>query len=276
MTGGDEVPAAPRVGPGQVRAHPAVAAVADLALRVLAVHVVDPVAEVEQEPDRVQVLPDEVARVPVQPERLPVPDGLHRRDRRPVVVGDLAGVHLVREPHPDLVEHVQDRVPPVGEVAVAGVDHLLGHRREHRHGLPDARPGEPDDGVHTQLRRGPRGHLHRVGGTLPHALGLPVSPHPRGQDALVAGVDRVVADGLAGEVVGDREDPQAVLLQDVVAAPDVVVVLHGRPRVEVVAPAGDLQPVVAPLAGEPGHLLERQVGPLPGEQRDRSRHQPSS
>src|SRR5699024_3599566 len=51
----------------------------------------------------------------------------------------------------------------------------------------------------------------------------------------------------------------------------------GAPRVEVVAPAGDLEAVVAPLAGEPGHLLERQIGPLSGEQRDRSCHvlQPS-
>ena len=43
-----------------------------------------------------------------------------------------------------------------------------------------------------------------------------------------------------------------------------------------VAPAGDLQPVVAPLAGQPGDLLERQVGPLAGEQGDRSCHALSS
>ena len=53
----------------------------------------------------------------------------------------------MREPHADLVEHVEDRVPAVGEVGVARVDHRLRHRREHRHGLPDPRPGEADDGV---------------------------------------------------------------------------------------------------------------------------------
>ena len=79
VPGRDEVPAPPRVRPRQVRPEPAVAAVADLALRVLAVDVVDPVPEVPQEPDRVEVLPDEVARVPVQPERLPAPDRLQRR-----------------------------------------------------------------------------------------------------------------------------------------------------------------------------------------------------
>ena len=32
----------------------------------------------------------------------------------------------MREPDADLVEDVQDRVPPVGEVLVAGVDRLAG------------------------------------------------------------------------------------------------------------------------------------------------------
>src|SRR3954449_6795708 len=96
VTGGDEVPTAPRVRPRQVRAQPAVAAV-ELLHRLLAVHVVDPVLEVPQEADRVEVLPDEVARVEVQPECLAVTDRLQRALRRPVVVGDLAGVHLVGE-----------------------------------------------------------------------------------------------------------------------------------------------------------------------------------
>ena len=68
-------------------------------------------------------------------------------------------------------------------------------------------------------------------------------------------VDRVVADGLPGEVVGDRADLELVLRQRVQ--------LSGRrrcprrpARVEVVAPAGDLQPVVPPPGGEPADLLE--------------------
>src|SRR3712207_7498255 len=47
----------------------------------------------------------------VEPEALPVPDGLQGRLRRPVVVGNLAGVHLVGEPDADLLEDVEDRVP---------------------------------------------------------------------------------------------------------------------------------------------------------------------
>src|SRR3954464_14958881 len=62
VTGGDEVPPAAGVSPGQVGGQPAVATV-EPHLRLLAVDVVDPLAEVPQEVDRVEVLPDEVTRV---------------------------------------------------------------------------------------------------------------------------------------------------------------------------------------------------------------------
>ncbi len=273
VAGGDEVPAAAGVGPGQVGAHPAVAAVADLLLGVLAVHVVDPVAEVPEEPDRVQVLPHEVAGVPVEPEGLPVPDGLQRRDGGPVVVGDLRGVHLVGEPDAGGVELVEDRVPPVGEVGVAGGDHRLGHRWEHRDGLPDGGPGEPHDGPHAEGLRGVGGGLHLLGGPAADALGVTVAPHPRVDHVVVPLVDRVVAHGLAVEVVGDGEDRQAVLLEQVLLAAQVGVVLGGADDVEVVTPAGDLQAVVAPPRGQGTDLGEGQVGPLAGEQGDGAGHQ---
>ena len=88
-------------------------------------------------------------------------------------------------------------------------------------------------------------------------------------------VDRVVADRLALEVVGDREHLEVVLLEQVELGLDVAVVLGRLPGVEVVAPAGDLEAVVAPAGGELATLLERQVGPLAGEQRDRSCHRRS-
>ncbi|MCW2583690.1 MAG: hypothetical protein JWQ53_2480 [Klenkia sp.] len=251
-------------------AHPAVA---HLLLGVLVVHVVDPVLEVPEEPDRVQVLPDEVAGVPVEPEGLAVPDRLHGGDRRPVVVGDLRGVHLVGEPDAGGVELVEHRVPAVGEIAVAGLDHRGGHRREHRHGLPDRGPGEPHDGVHAQRPGGVRGRLHLLGRAAADALGVAVPPHPRVDHVAVPLVDRVVADRLAVEVVADREHRQPVLLEQVLPPAQVGLVLGGPDDVEVVAPAGDLQAVVAPARGQPADLGEGQVGPLAGEQGDGAGHQ---
>ena len=86
-------------------------------------------------------------------------------------------------------------------------------------------------------------------------------------------VDRVVADGLArrgGCEIAQTFRPCFSSMSS--AACDVRVVLGGAVDVEVVAPAGDLEAVVAPLGGQPAHLLERQVGPLAGEQGDRTRH----
>src|SRR3954468_1721701 len=213
VTGGDEVPTAPRVRPGQVRAQPAVAAV-ELLHRLLAVHVVDPVAEVPEEADRVEVLPDEVAGVEVQPEGRPVPDRGHRGDGRPAVVRDLARGDLVREADPDLVEDVEDGIPAPDEVLVAALDHRGRTRREHGHRVPDRGAGEADDRVHAEGRRGPRRGLDLLGGALAHALGLAVAPHPARQDRAVPLVDREITDRLTGEVAGDRVHREPVLGQD--------------------------------------------------------------
>jgi crossover junction endodeoxyribonuclease RuvC len=108
------------------------------------------------------------------------------------------------------------------------------------------------------------------------ALGLAVAPDVRGQDRLVPLVDRVVADRLPEQVVRDRPHLQVVLLEDVEAVAHVRLVLGGTPYVEMVTPAGDLQALVPPGGRQPGHLLERQVGPLAGEQRDGTGHRSAS
>ncbi|NBW94758.1 MAG: DUF3854 domain-containing protein [Bacteroidetes bacterium] len=53
-------------------------------------------------------------------------------------------MHLVREAHSFLIEHVQDRIPSVREVLVSALDHLGGHRGEHGHCVPDRRSGESE------------------------------------------------------------------------------------------------------------------------------------
>ena len=44
-------------------------------------------------------------------------------------------------------------------------------------------------------------------------------------------------------------------------------------RIEMIATETDLEAVVAPVGGQPAHLGERQIGPLAGEQGDRTGHQ---
>ena len=137
--------------------------------------------------------------------------------------------------------------------------------------MPDRRAGEA---VHLRDAE-PRG---RAGGVL-HSLGCPlldpgrvaVSPDVGREDRLVARVDRV-ADRLADEMRAEREAVQVVALEHLLDAGAVVVLGQRTVDLEMVAPAGELEAVEAPAAGLLGQVLQRQVCPLAGEERDRSRH----
>ena len=230
-----------------MRAEPPVAAVEPLA-GLLAVHVVDPVPEVGQERHRVQVLPDEVARVEVQPERRPVAHRLQRPPGGPEVVGDLAGVHLVREPHALGVEHVQDRVPAP--------------RRSPR-SPPRSSPAgtggnmatvcQIDEPVNPTTVCTPNAAAARAVSASSAAARCRTpsgSPSPQiraGRMRLVPHVDRVVADRLADQVVGDGPAAQPVLAQQGVPPGEVAVLAQRPVHLEVVTPAGQLEAVVAPL-----------------------------
>ena len=94
------------------------------------------------------------------------------------------------------------------------------------------------------------------------------SPHTSGgSDALVARVD-AVADGLADEVVADRPARCRPWRSSSSRRSRSRRRRQRRVDVEVVAPAGELEAVEAPAARLRGELVERQVGPLAGEQSD--------
>ena len=84
-------------------------------------------------------------------------------------------------------------------------------------------------------------------------------------------VDRI-GDALADEMRADRPAAEAVPLEQVALRLHVVR-LGDRPvDLEVVAPAGELDAVEAPLLQLADEQLERQVGPLAGEQGDGTCH----
>ena len=132
--------------------------------------------------------------------------------------------------------------------------------------MPDRRAGEAGDDVDAELRGGAGGVLHLLGGALAHAFGVAVAPDLGREHGLVAGVDRV-ADGLADEVVADRPAAQPVALEQRSHAGRVSRVAQRLRDVEVVAPARELEPVEAPVAALGRQLRQRQVRPLPGEER---------
>ena len=137
--------------------------------------------------------------------------------------------------------------------------------------MPDRRAAEAVDLLYAELRGGPRGVLHPLGRPRADALGLAVAVDLRRQDRAVALVDPV-AHRLADEVRADRPHVQVVALEDLLPRAAVRLVRERLVDLEVVAPARELEPVEAPAASLLGQVLERQVGPLAAEQRDRSRH----
>ena len=143
--------------------------------------------------------------------------------------------------------------------------------REHGDVLPDGGAGEADDGVHAEGLGEPGGVLHFLGGAGADAFGVAVAPDFGPDDGLVPEVDGVIANGLALEVVGDGPDLEVVLLQHGEFGLDVAGFVPA-PGVQVVPGDGDFQAVVAPAGGQSGDFLEREVGPLAGEQGVRAGH----
>ena len=193
-------------------------------------------------------------------------------------------MHFEAEVDVVLLEGLEDGLPAAGEIIVTLLEVGLVGGREGVDRMPDGGTGETvDDGLAGTLRLighvglagveelagglGGQGHLGAR--ALADAFRIAVAPDVGGQDALVAFVD-VVAGGLADEVRRDRPAAEVVLLQEFPDGLDVALLVDGADDIEVVAPAGELDAFVAhgfDLGQEVGDL---EVGPLAGEEGDRT------
>ena len=78
-------------------------------------------------------------------------------------------------------------------------------------------------------------------------------------------VDGGIAHALANKVGAERVATQAILTQDVPATLDVAIVLQGPVHLEMIAPAGEFQAVIAEGLGLFRQHLKGQVRPLAGK-----------
>jgi hypothetical protein len=178
---------------------------------------------------------------------------------------------LEGEAHALGVEDVDHGPPALGEVRVAALDLRPVVGREGVELVPDGRAGEAGDDRHAERRGGARRVLHPLGGARAHALRVAVAPHLGREDRLVAGVDRV-ADGLADEVRAERPAAEPVALEQLPALARIGRIGDRAIDLEVVPPAGELEPVVVPGRAARREVVDREVGPLAGEQGDFSSH----
>jgi len=271
MAGRDEVPAAPVIAELEVRAEDAIAP-GEADLRVLDVHVEDAIWEGVDELYRVEELVHEVAGVEVEAERLVIVQRLERPLSGVDVVGDLRRVAFQGEAHALAGEHVEDRLPAGGELLKAAINHGIGRGREEVEQVPDRAAGEAVNHVDAEQLGGAGRVLHFLGAALAHAFGIAVAPQARREDGLVPLVNQRVGDALANQVRADGEALQPVLLQDVPTALGVAVLRQRLVYLEVIAPAGKFQPVIAKAGGLLGHDFQGQIGPLAGEDGDWPSH----
>ena len=81
-----------------------------------------------------------------------------------------------------------------------------------------------------------------------------------------------VADRLADQVSAERPDAETVPLEQLAPSAHVAAVGDRLVDFEVVAPAGELETVESPPRAARGEVIDRQVGPLAGEERDGACH----
>src|SRR5690348_18426883 len=113
--------------------------------------------------------------------------------------------------------------------------------------MPDRRAGEAVHDGDAEPGGRARGVLHLLGRSLLDPFGPAVAPHARRDDGPMPLVD-AVADRLPDEVISNREHLQAMASEQIAPAGTVAIVGEGALDVEVVAPARQLEAVVAPLA----------------------------
>ena len=190
----------------------------------------------------------EVARVEVDPEARAVADRRQRLARGHEVVGDLGRVDLEREAHALGLEDVDDRPPALGELLVAALDlgEVVGRERVEQ--VPDRRAGEAGDDLDAELRR-PRARCpssaRRRAARTPS--GSP-SPHTSGGSTpwWRASIGSHTAWPTRWLPIAQQPSPWRSSSSRRPGA-----VAAGRDSacgdVEVIAPAGELEPVEAPL-----------------------------
>src|SRR5829696_779860 len=174
-----------------------------------------------------------------------------------------------------LVEDVDNRVPPFGEVLIAAfyLSEVVGRERVEQ--VPDARPRKAVDLRHPKAGRCPRRVHDLLGGTPAHAFRVAVAPHVGRERRPVAGV-YAVADRLADKVGAYGPAVQAVAAQYLPASLDVTALRERTVYVEVIPPACELEPIETPLPALSGELFQRQISPLSRKKRHRSGHVPTS
>ena len=181
-------------------------------------------------------------------------------------------MHLEPEADALLVEDVEDRPPALREVLVAALDlgEVVGWERVDE--VPDRGAGEAVDLRDAEPCRRPGRVLHPFRGPRSHALRdrRRRTPPAAGSRGGARRSGRTPPDPPGAPPIA--QTPRSWRSRSSRSDRDVAVVGERLVDLEMVAPAGELEPVEAEASAFRGEVGERQVGPLAGEQGDGTGH----
>ena len=123
-------------------------------------------------------------------------------------------MHFQRKPDALLVENIQNRVEPVGEILIPLVDHARLVGREGVEQMPDGAAGKA---IHDRYAEsgGGAGRIRKFRCSAgAHAFRVAVSPDVRRKNGLVALVNEI-AHRLTDQVIADCPDFQAVFRKQI-------------------------------------------------------------
>src|SRR5208282_1900425 len=248
---------------------------------ILHMRVVDSVFEFAQEFYVIDALVTKMGGVIVETEPAMILNRFQCTMRRGYIERDFGRVYLEREIDVETVERFEDRNEPFAEIIESLLNELLACWRKGVPGVPDASPGDTwhDSGkfkatgwfrideVSCGLRR--LDHLFRC--ALANPFGVSIFPDLRRQNRLVPFID-IVADSLSDQVVGDGERGQPIVRQKLPAIFAIILGFGRGIHIEVIAPAGEFEPVKPHALRQRSKVFQWEIGPLAGEQGDWSSH----
>src|SRR5262249_32962036 len=147
------IPAAPRIGVGQVGAEQTRSAIEGDG-DVLDMDVVDPVGEPAEELHGIDALPVEVGRIKEEAELLASAEGIEDLLDGAEIEGELAGMRLGGGADPTLLTHIEVGRPGMDESAEGACDDSNARAGIPQDVGPDGRAGEPGHEVQAEFLGG--------------------------------------------------------------------------------------------------------------------------
>ena len=236
---------------------------------VLHVHMENAVVEFADETNVVDTLIPKMGRIVVEAESRVVVERLQRTLGRSNVKSNLGRVDFECVFDSELLKFIEDRLEAGGKIFETSFDLARQYRRERINKVPDAGSSEAVDYRHSETGGGLSRFDQFFSRTLPHAFRVTVAVNIIRKDRLVALVN-IVANRLTDKMGGNGKTFHTSFVKGPALGVAIRLIRFGY--LKVVAPAGKFDAIIAERLRFLHNGGEGHVGPLAGEECDRTGH----